>query len=86
MLSQPVAKRILEETGQVPSNPHIVINESVCGERLFQAVNCVQETPCIIETPANIWGKAKKEDYGDNLILYLENKISYAELQGRLGQ
>ena len=86
MLSQPVAKRILEETGQVPSNPHIVISEGACKERLFQSVSCVQGTSRIIETPANIWGKAKKEDYGDNLILYLENKISYAELQERLGQ
>ena len=38
MLSDSVAKRILEQTGQVPSNPNISIKELDCSERMRQSV------------------------------------------------
>ena len=80
MLSEQVAGRILKETGQIPSNPKVEITEEVAGMRLYQAVQSVQSTEKIIEVPANIWGTTKKDLYGDILVLYLDQKLTWSQL------
>ena len=84
MLSDEVANRILAETGQIPSNPHMVITEDNAGKRLFEAVNNIDRAGYNIEAPQNIWGTAKKDEYGDNIILYLKNKLTLKELQNKI--
>lgn len=81
MLSEEVAERILKETGQIPANPNVEITKELAGERLYQAVESVKEAHRIIEVPANIWGTTKKDVYGDNIILYLDKKLSMEQLQ-----
>ena len=84
MLSEDVAKRILKETGQIPANPNIEIVEEIAGERLYQAICSVKNTERIIEVPANIWGTTKKDEYGNNIILYLDKKITMKDLREKL--
>lgn len=81
MLSEPVAKRILEETGQVPSNPNVNITEDTKNERLYQAVSSLSKAGITIEIPANIWNSRLEEAYGENVILYLKDKLTIDELQ-----
>lgn len=84
MLSDSVAKRILEQTGQVPSNPSISIMQVNCSERMHQAIECVEKAGMIIETPENLWDLSKKEEYGETVILYLQNRITEKEFRKRL--
>lgn len=84
MLSDEVAGRILEQTGQVPSNPNIEITMQSGGARMNQAVECVQNAGLIIETPENLWDLSKKEEYGENVILYLQKRITEKEFRKRL--
>lgn len=84
MLSDNVARQILEQTGQVPSNPNIEITEQNGGVRMNQAVECVKNTGLIIETPENLWDLSKKKEYGENVILYLQNRITEMEFRNRL--
>ena len=79
MLSSPVAERILIETGQVPANPNLEITKEIAGERLYQAVEIIQNTENIIEVPANIWGTVRKDIYSNDIISYLCDKISLHE-------
>lgn len=81
MLSEPVADRILKETGQIPSNPNIEITKEIGNERLYQAVSCVKEAGTVIETPANIWNSGLEESYGKNVISYLKGKMTLEQLQ-----
>ena len=37
-----------------------------------------------IETPENLWDLSKKEEYGEVVILYLQNRISEKEFRKRL--
>ncbi len=84
MLSDSVAKKILEQTGQVPSNPNVDIKDWNCSERMRQAVACVETAGLIIETPENLWDLSKKEEYGETVILYLQNRITEKEFRKRL--
>ncbi len=84
MLSEPVAERILEETGQIPSNPNIEITKEIGNERLYQAVSCVKEAGTVTETPANLWNSRLEDAYGENVILYLKDKLTLEELQKEL--
>ena len=79
MLSDEVAVRILESTGQVTSNPNVDITQVNVSERMKQAVNCVESAELIIETPENLWNRGKKETYGKALIQYLKGTISEEE-------
>lgn len=84
MLSDEVAGRILEQTGQVPSNPNVEITEQNGGARMNQAVKCVENAGITIETPENLWDLSKKKEYGENVILYLQNRITEKEFRKRL--
>ena len=84
MLSEETASKILEQTGQLPSNPNIQITEQSGGARLNQAVECIKNAGLIIETPVNLWDLSKKEEFEENIILFLQNKITEQELRKRL--
>lgn len=84
MLSDTVAKKILEQTGQVPSNPNVDIMELNCSERMRQAIECIENAGLIIETPENLWDLSQKEEYGETVILYLQNRITEKEFRKRL--
>lgn len=84
MLSEEVGQRILEQTGQLPSNPNIAITQESAGSRMTQAVECVKNAGLIIETPENLWDLSKKEEYGENVILYLQKRITEKEFRKRL--
>ena len=79
MLSDSVAIRILETTGQVTSNPNIDITQVEVSDRMEQAVDCVEAAGMILDTPQNLWNMSKKEAYGKALIQYLKGEISVEE-------
>ena len=86
MLSEDVAVKIMEKTGQMPSNPNVEITEESVGSRLYQAVTCVENAGLIIETPENLWDLSEKKEYGENVILYLQNRIGEEEFRDRLSR
>ena len=86
MLSEPVAERILKETGQIPSNPNVEITKESGSERLYQAVSCVKEAGTVTEVPANLWSSGMEDAYGENVILYLKDKMTLEELQKELAE
>ena len=86
MLSEPVAERILKETGQIPSNPNVEITKESGSERLYQAVSCVKEAGTVTEVPANLWSLGLEDTYGENVILYLKDKLTLEELQKELSE
>ena len=84
MLSEETATRIMEETGQIPSNPNIELTSQSNNERMNQAIECVENAGLIIETPDNLWDLGEKEEYGENVILYLQKRITQQEFRKRL--
>ena len=84
MLSEETAGRIIEETGQIPSNPNIEIPRQSGNHRMNQAVDCVRNAGLIIETPENLWDLGEKQVYGENVILYLQKRITEEEFRKRL--
>lgn len=84
MLSEPVAERILRETGQLPSNPNIELSEKICDGRMLQAVNSIRNAQDIIPIPENVWDLSNKKAFGRNVSLFLKEKISKEELYQRL--
>lgn len=86
MLSEEVAVKIMEKTGQVPSNPNVKITEERAGVRFHQAVSCVENAGLIVETPENLWDLSEKKEYGENVILYLQNRIGEDEFRERLSR
>ena len=60
------------------------ITNKNAGMRLYEAVINIKNAGCNIEAPHIIWGTSKKDEYGDNIILYLKNKLTLNELQNRM--
>ncbi len=86
MLSEPVAERILEETGQIPSNPNIIITDSIDNQRLKQAVDSIYSAGNVTEIPANLWDFKLEEAYGENVLLYFQDKLTVDELQKKISE
>lgn len=86
MLSEPVAQRILEEAGQVPSNPNVKISEEIAGGRLYHAVSSINEAESVIEVPANIWNREFQKVYGEGMVLYMEDKIKIQDMIKKLDE
>ena len=84
MLSEETATKILEQTGQIPSNPNIQITEQSGGARMNQAIECIKNAGLIIETPENLWDLSEKEEFAETVILFLQNKITEQEFRKRL--
>lgn len=84
MLSETTALRIMETTGQIPSNPNVEITAETAGQRLEQAVKSVKNAGLIVETPENLWNLSEKKEYGKNVILFLQGELTMQELCQRL--
>ena len=84
MLSEETAIRIMEETGQIQSNPKIELTKQSENMRMNQAIECVENAGLIIETPDNLWDLGEKEEYGENVIMYLQKRITQKEFRKRL--
>lgn len=81
MLSEEVGERLLTETKQVPANPNILITEDLVDERFYQAVSCIQKAEIIIEFPAVFWNTHLQEQYGERVISYLKEDLTFEQLQ-----
>ncbi len=76
MLSDNVQKRIIEETGQVPVNPSINIEDySETMPRLYEAVNIIEDADRHIPIPANFWDERKLIYFKNNILDVLNGKI-----------
>lgn len=85
MLSEPVQKRILRETGQIPSNPQVG-PEEVKKERpeLYQAYQAVMEADVFQEIPANRWNSAWIAEYHRNIARLLKEEIDTGEFLDKM--
>ncbi len=86
MLSEPVAQRILQETGQMPANPNVTVGKDIAGGRLYDAVESLKGAERVIEVPANLWSREFQNAFGQNMILYLNNKITVEEMQKNMDE
>ena len=86
MLSEPVAQRILKETGQMPSNPNITVDENIADGRLYRAVEHLKEAGHIIEVPANLWSRQLQSAFWENMILYVNNEITTEKMQKNIDE
>ncbi|MGN0362875.1 MAG: ABC transporter substrate-binding protein [Bilifractor sp.] len=73
MLSDQVQERILNETGQIPSNPNLDIVSMTSSDRLLQAFPSVEQAGQKIEIPVNIWKEDQKRSYLEDVRSILEN-------------
>lgn len=80
MLSEPVQERILQETEQVPANPHIQLRDYEKGmERFAAAADRVKSAEMKIQVPNNIWNSGAREKFMEGIFDVLENKITDEE-------
>ena len=80
MLSDNVQNRLLEETGQVPINPKINIEEyRESMPRLYEAVNVVDNADMHIPIPVNFWNEKKRVYFMNNILDVLNRKIELDE-------
>ena len=68
MLSETVQARIVEETGQIPANPHIAL-EDYADERprMYQAASLVMGADRKINVPDNLWTASQKAVFAENI-------------------
>ena len=87
MLSETVQKRILMETGQVPSNPKVDLKE-VYGERpdLYRAYQVVMGADTFREIPVNRWSSAWIAEYDTNIEGFLEGELSLEKFLDKLNK
>lgn len=85
MLSEPVQRRILEETEQVPANP--AIDLSAYQEempRFYQAVTKVQNAGEKIEMPSHLWNAEQTEVFSRDLFLVLRGEMTDGEFMEKI--
>ena len=51
---------------------------------MHQAIESVKNAGLVIETPENLWDLSEKEEFAENVILFLQNRISEQEFRRRL--
>lgn len=72
MLSEKVQKRILLETGQMPSSPKIHLEEyKEQIPRMCNAVEAIRGADRIIEVPDNLWTADQLENFRTRLWKFL---------------
>ncbi|MDY5731470.1 MAG: ABC transporter substrate-binding protein [Eubacteriales bacterium] len=76
MLSEAVQQRILNQTRQVPANPKVQFPKTQNMLRLGQAVEMVQSAQMHINNVDGIWKPNQKEVFLQNIVPFLQNKIS----------
>ncbi len=76
MLSEEVQKRILLETGQMPANPNIRLEdyrESL--PIMYQAAEAIRSADRIIEVPSNLWSSRQIESFQNHIMDVMLGKI-----------
>lgn len=87
LLSKPVQERILKETGQMPSNPQINLEEFRQIEpRLCQAMEAIRSADRVIEVPSNFWSSDQIETFQKYILDALQGTISTEEFLNLLQQ
>lgn len=82
MLSEPVQKRILRETEQIPANPNVPLEEFAAEKaRLYEAARKVLEAEQKIEVPDNLWSKTQKMQFTGNIVKVLSGEMSEQQLE-----
>lgn len=77
MVSEKVQKTILLETGQVPSNPKINLNDYAEEKpRLSQAVRIVKEANFKVEVPEKIWSDGRSDVFKKNIMEVLKGNMN----------
>lgn len=77
MISDDVQRRILKETGQVPSNPAIKLSDYAAEmPRLNQAVKTVQDADIKLEVPDNLWPNEKMQVFHEGIIGIMKEESS----------
>ena len=85
MLSEPVQKRILRETGRIPSNPKVGLEEvSKDHPDLYQAYRVVMEAKSFTEIPKNRWNSTWIEECNKNIGKLLKNEMTTKEFLSKL--
>lgn len=86
MLSEPVQKRILRETEQIPANPEVSLDDFMAEkERLYHAVMKVEQAEWKIEIPRNLWSEDQTSYFKDHIIEVLNGTLSEDEFGLELG-
>ena len=86
MLSEPVQKRILRETEQIPANPYVSLKEFASEkERLYHAVEVVQSAEHKIQVPQNLWSERQTVYFREHIIKVLSGELSEIEFGEQLG-
>lgn len=76
MLSEPVQKRILRETEQIPANPDVPLEEFAAEKtRLYEAAETVLGAEQKIEVPDNLWSKTQKMQFTGNIVKVLSGEL-----------
>lgn len=83
MVSDEIQRRILEETGQVPSNPNVKLEKESLSHypeedfmsRYLQAAEAVREADIILEVPDNIWDSARSAIYKSRIMEVLRGEL-----------
>lgn len=77
MLSEPVQKRILRETEQIPANSKVSLEDFAAEKtRLYQAAMLVLDAERKTEAPDNLWSKAQKAQFTGNIVKVLSGELS----------
>ncbi len=85
ILSEEVQQRILKETGQMPSNPQIQIEQYKAEKpRLYQSVKAIREADWKLEVPSNQWPTLKLQYFQENIFNVLQNNITEKEFFERI--
>ena len=87
MLSEQVQKRILLETGQMPSSPKIQLDdyrEEI--PRMCQAVEAIRGADRIIEVPDNLWTTSQLENFRNQIMEVLGQTVEEEQFYIQLYQ
>ncbi len=82
ILSKSVQSRILKETGQIPSNPQMKLdNYKFMHRRLLDAYQLVTEADHCYEIPTNVWQENQRKLFEENIAFYLHGEITLQQIQ-----
>ena len=80
MFSEKVQERILLETGQMPANPQICIEDyEEKMPRFCQAAAKVREADIRIQAPANLWNTEQRQVFQEQLPSFFQSEITGEE-------
>lgn len=77
MMSEEIQERILKETGQMPANPMVKLQEhKEAMPRFYQAAEKVLSAERRIEVPDNLWDSRRKKVFEDNILDVLGGEMN----------